>query len=184
MNMLYGQNVVLRAWQESDVPFFHAIRNDVGTQLALAADPRPHTLSDVRAWLEHRSGSREGVFFVIAAATEGEPAGFIELRDMQVRHGHASLGLCLARTARGRGWAAEALTMLEAYGQRVLGLNKIVLQVRHDNTAAVALYERAGYRQAGLLRDHFRCGTGRHDVSIWEKLLCDPPTENTPPWMP
>ena len=44
-----------RAPRDSDVPALAALRNDLATQYALLAAPRPNTLAEVRAWIARRA---------------------------------------------------------------------------------------------------------------------------------
>lgn len=169
--MLTGRTVTLRPWRAGDVEFFHELRNDLETQLALLALPRPNTMDVVQKWLSDRAAAEDGVFFVIAEAAKQSPLGFIELRSIQRMHSWALLGVCLAPQARGQGAGREALQLMEQYASQVQGLRKIVLQVLASNTAAVSLYQRAGYRLVGVHAEHFCSHNRRHDVNIMEKLL-------------
>lgn len=180
--MLAGRHIVLRAWQESDVEFFHALRNDVATQLSLMGEPRPHTTSQARDWLAARTDCHDGVFLVIATSPEGEAVGFIELRSIRPVHGHATLGICLARDARGRGWASEAITLVEQYSRDVLGLRKLILQVLVSHERAVGLYHRTGYQRVGVYQRHFYCAGTYHDVLLMEKTLPNPSSNGVMPW--
>jgi ribosomal protein S18 acetylase RimI-like enzyme len=71
------------------------------------------------------------------------------------------VGMWVDPTARGLG-VGELLvrTVLEAAAQR--GLDRVVLEVAHENAPAVALYERLGFVRTG------RTGAMPHDASITE----------------
>ncbi len=169
--MLDGHKIILRPWREADLDFFGQLRNDVETQLVLLAQPRPNPVNRVRQWLEDRSSASDGVFFVIAAKPEGGAVGFVELRDIQATHGWGRLGICLDRAARGRGFAVEALELVESYARRVLMLRKIVLCVAANNTAARRLYDSTGYATVGIHREHYHVGGEWLDAVVMEKSL-------------
>lgn len=168
---LKGVNVSLRAWAPDDVPFFTALRNDIPTQKALMAQPRPHSSDLALDWLTRRGNDANGRFFVIASHDSNAACGFAELREINKRHRWANLGICVALSARGRGLGREALALLEKYAKTKLELRKIVLHVLSSNGAAVHLYESAGYRAVGVHRAHHYCDGQYHDVTVMEKHL-------------
>ena len=180
--MLTGRHVTLRAWREDDVEFFHQLRNDVANQLSLMGEPRPHTLVDTRRWLDARTAGRDDVFLVIESLSAEKAVGFVELRTMRAVHGHASLGICLIPSARGRGWAAESLGLVERYGSDVVALRKIVLEVLNGHERAIRMYERAGYERVGVHRSHFYFAGKYHDVLLMEKMLSAASQDATVPW--
>jgi RimJ/RimL family protein N-acetyltransferase len=180
--MLTGRHVKLRAWNEDDLGFFHDLRNDVMTQLCLMSEPRPHTAADTLGWLQARTAERDQVFFVIEQLPNDETIGFVELRSIRPPHGHATLGIYLSASARGKGRAAEALELITRYGIEVIGLRKIVLQVFDHHARAVRLYERAGFERVGVQRAHFYFGGKFHDVLMMEKVLSNQSPEANLPW--
>lgn len=169
--MLEGQKIILRPWCEVDLDFFGQLRNDVETQLVLLAQPRPNPANRVRQWLEDRSSAADGVFFVIAAKSDGRAVGFVELRDIHATHGWGHLGICLDRAARGQGFAVETLELMESYARRVLMLRKIVLSVAANNSAARQLYDSTGYVTVGIHRKHYHVGGEWLDAVVMEKSL-------------
>lgn len=52
------------------------------------------------------------------------------------------------RTSWGKGIAAEASRLILRYGFDVLGLDRVNLNVRPDNIAAVSLYDKLGFRRS------------------------------------
>ena len=169
--MLKGQKIILRPWLEADLEFFGKLRNDVETQLALLAQPRPNPPGRVRQWLEDRASVANSVFFVVATEPDGRAAGFVELRDIQTTHGWGHLGICIDPIARGRGFAVEALGLLESYARRVLMLRKIVLFVAANNTPARHLYSSTGYTTVGVHHEHYHVGGEWLDAVVMEKNL-------------
>lgn len=169
--MLTGTLVTLRAPQPGDRPVLKALRNDVPLQIQLMAEPRPNGDAQVDAWLERRLSEPDTLFAVIAEAGSDQAAGFCQLTNVDRLHGRADLGICLAASARGRGYAAEAIRLLERHAQEVLGLRKVVLKVLSTNEAARRLYAKVGYRTVGVLRAHFRHAGVYHDVEIMEHML-------------
>ena len=78
--------------------------------------------------------------------------------------------LATAAAARGRGVGRALLCAIEAQAA-ARGVRRIRLEVRRDNTAAVALYERHGYRRVAALDAYYDDGA---DAWRYEKTLPDP----------
>lgn len=169
--MLTGTRVRLRAPLERDLDVLTVLRNDAELQARLLAVPRPSSPERVREWLARRAQDPHEVLFVVVASTTDECLGFCQLVQMDFTHGHAQLGLVLAEGARGRGYGAEALALLERYARDTLNLRKLVLQVSGENLGALRVYAREGYRTVGTLAGHFYHAGAYHDVVVMEKLL-------------
>lgn len=65
--------------------------------------------------------------------------------------------IVVASKARGRGLGARLLVAAEAAARR-RGCREVRLEVRQDNTAAIALYEGAGYQRVAKLPDYYADG--------------------------
>lgn len=169
--MIEGELVVLRPYEARDLGFFTSLRNDFQTQIALMAQPRPHTAAKANEWLTARAESKDTIFFVVAPKATNEACGFVELRNVEQLHQRAELGISLAPASRGKGYALESLTLIEDYARNVFNIRKIVLHVKADNAPAVGLYHNAGYRTVGTHHEHFYHNGSFHDVIVMEKLL-------------
>jgi RimJ/RimL family protein N-acetyltransferase len=161
----------LRRWREDDVAAMHALRNDLPMQRMLMARAKPATVDEVRAWLSGKEAAADTVFFVIARADDDAAIGYLQAAELDTDHGTAELGICLAPSARGAGIGHVACRLLEDHLRDRYGLRKLTLQVLADNTAAIALYRRLGYREVGRLLQHHRVGDAYADVVLMERFL-------------
>jgi len=75
--------------------------------------------------------------------------------------------IAVARTERGRG-LGEALLSAAESAARGRGANRLRLEVRPDNRAAIRLYERRGYRRFGACAGFYEDGA---DAWRYEKVL-------------
>jgi putative acetyltransferase len=166
-----GPRVRLRPPRDADLGVLLAMRNDAVLQSQLMAHARPNDEAAVRAWLDRRLADPGAAFFVLADADSDRAVGFIQLLKLDPVSGHGELGIAVAPEAQGRGYGREALALLEAHAAGALGLRKILLTVLAANGGAIALYTRAGYREVGVLRQHYFHGGTYHDAQILEKLL-------------
>jgi putative acetyltransferase len=101
---------------------------------------------------------------MLVAEAGGELVGQLDLRT--ARYGVADLGMLVAAGWRRRG-VGSAL-MAEAIARaRKAGAHKIALQVWPHNAAALALYERFGFRREGYLTGHYR----RRSGELWDAVV-------------
>jgi ribosomal protein S18 acetylase RimI-like enzyme len=107
---------------------------------------------------------------VLVAEAGGRPVG--ELGLHLARYGVADLGMAVAAGWRGRGIGSALLA--EAIDQaRAAGAHKIALQVWPHNAAAIALYERFGFRREGYLTRHYR----RRSGELWDAVVMGLPLD-------
>lgn len=103
---------------------------------------------------------REGDLGYIAVNAAGKPAGSITIRYFDEGNkgfGYVSddipeLGMALIPESRGQGLGTALMKELFR-GMKERGIQKVSLSVAPDNAAAMKLYERFGFQEAGM------CGT-------------------------
>jgi diamine N-acetyltransferase len=79
------------------------------------------------------------------------------LTDINNKHHHAELYIVVHPNLTGQGIGKEAIYWLCNWGFNTLQLNKIYLHTLSTNIKAFQLYERIGFQQEGVLRDHVFC---------------------------
>ena len=161
-------NVTLRAPEKTDFSVLAALRNDAAVQRQLMIEPRQYSPAQVRAWIRRRTGDAKGAFWVI---DRGGPCGFVQLTQVDRERGTADLGICLVRTVRGKGVAAEAMGLLEAHAKKKLRCKTLTLRVLSVNHRAIALYGKLKFRILETKRRYHFDGAHWRDVVFMEKAL-------------
>ncbi|MDB5421070.1 MAG: rimI [Brevundimonas sp.] len=90
------------------------------------------------------------------------------------------LTLAVRPEVRGRG-VGRRLTAAAADMARVAGAERLFLEVAEDNTAARALYGRAGFVQTGRRKAYYETAQGRVDALILVLNLCGDASLDAPP---
>jgi RimJ/RimL family protein N-acetyltransferase len=108
---------------------------------------------------------------VIAAAEDCSAVGFLQVTEINLIDGHGTLGIAIHPGHARRGHARAAVRLVGPYLRDVFGLRKLILEVRSDNTAALALYRSLGFREVGVWREHHRIGDRYLDVVGMESSL-------------
>jgi diamine N-acetyltransferase len=161
----------LRPWRDSDLPRLQALRNDVPLQAQLLARARGSDESAVRRWLIERSNAGTSLFFVIADSETDDVLGYLQFADIDAIDRRGELGICLAPEAQGHGHGSASLRLALDQVRRSPGLRKVTLRVRSDNERAIRCYQRLGFAQCGLLREHVFIEDGWRDVVLMELFL-------------
>ncbi|MES1203691.1 MAG: GNAT family protein [Pseudomonadota bacterium] len=103
----------------------------------------------------------------------GEALGRIAL--FVRREGVGELGVILRREAQGRGIAAKALKLVEAYAFEVLKLHRLFADVDPENSPSFSLFIRAGFQREAVLRQNWKTHLGLRDSIILAKLRDERP---------
>jgi len=85
------------------------------------------------------------------------------------------LNLCVEPDFQRSGLGRQLLDHLLDYTSAI-GVERIFLEVRPSNEAAIQLYERAGFVQLGVRKSYYRAAEGREDALVWVLEMDEPPT--------
>lgn len=78
--------------------------------------------------------------------------GNISLHNIDHLNRNAFIGIFIGEEEyRGKGYGAEAIRLILAFGFRTMNLHHIMLSVHADNLAAIACYQKVGFRETGRL---------------------------------
>ena len=121
------------------------------------------------AWVaRQRARVDEGVGFSFCIADEHDRAlGFAGLWTRGLVGGRATAGYAVRPSARGCGFAVDALKALTAFGWTLPNLHRIELYVEPGNVASRRTAERAGYVLEGELRQHQEIGGQPRDMCLY-----------------
>ena len=84
------------------------------------------------------------------------------------------LNLCVEPAHHQQGLGRFMLTHLQRLA-RSAGMELLLLEVRKSNTAAIALYTRAGFRRLGVRKNYYPARGGREDALLLGCTLQAPP---------
>ncbi|MFI6944278.1 GNAT family N-acetyltransferase [Streptomyces sp. NPDC050418] len=150
MDTLHGTYVTLRPATADDLPAFEA---------ALAT-------AEVRRWWhwpDPEGDLREADHRQLAITVKGETVGMIqwdEEEDPDFRY--ASIDIFVHPDHHRLGLGTDAIRVLARWLIDVRGHHRLTIDPAADNAAAIACYERLGFRRVGVLRqqwyDHGRGG--------------------------
>lgn len=169
---LRANGLVLRPWKLEDAPALVEACNDPEIERWLPVIPSPYSEADAETYIDQSRESWEkgdSFNFAILDAETGRLAGSISMRTKRFRTGH--LGYWVAREARGRGVAPEALRTLCRWAVETLDVQRLELLTDVDNRGSQRVAEKADFQREGILRSslEYRDGT-RGDSLIFSFL--------------
>lgn len=155
-----------------------AWRNDEETVRYLGGGfSKEFTLDDAYELIELLTeGDVTGETFVIEDAETRAYLGECSLMLPDMKAKKAELSIVLTKSARGKGYAPDALRRLISHAFNEAGYERLYLKCAEDNTKALRLYERAGFITEGRLRNDIFAAGRVQDVIVMG-LLRDEYTE-------
>ena len=97
--------------------------------------------------------------------------GSIDLFDLDPPHRRAGTGILIANNGdRRKGFAAEALNLLQEYAFGVLGLHQLYCHIHSDNLPSIRLFKGAGFKPCGELKDWTQTNGQWKTVEIFQKI--------------
>ena len=151
--------IVLRPLRLRDARAWRRLRSENAAWLAPweATSPDPDTplrgfASMVRQG--HRS-AREGTALPLAIEVDGRLAGVVSLSGVvwgSLRGG--SIGYWIDRSVAGRGIVPTAVAALTDHCFDVMGLHRVEINIRPENTASLRVVAKLGFRDEGLRRSY------------------------------
>lgn len=150
---LDGELVRLRAADEGTIRALTVLTNDPELiPLALAGIFPAAEAARVAWW---RGMVEAGAtFFIIERIADARPLGLANLRDFDTRRDNAGLGIWIGKPFWDQGFGKDAVRTLCRYAFDDMHVRSIYLDVRADNSRAIAAYRAVGFSEEGLLREH------------------------------
>lgn len=109
--------------------------------------------------------------FIISEKETREAVGTIDLFDFDPRHQRAGVGILIDKSFRGKGYALEALTLIEEFALNSVGIRNLFCNILEDNEVSIALFEKAGYVQIGHKIKWFNAVVDWLDEYMYQKQL-------------
>lgn len=92
--------------------------------------------------------------------------GILDLYDFDIRNSRAGLGILIDENYRNKGYAQYALSIIEKYAFDFLRLHQLFAHIAMSNLPSLKLFENAGYKEVGILKDWIHRRVEFEDVKI------------------
>ena len=171
-NILQGEQIRLTAVSKEDLSAIARWYEDAGFARLFDATPvAPRNKAQWTKWLEEQQDADDGFLFAIRETNAGAIIGYLELDGILWTHGNGWLGIGLGdRKHWGRGYGQEAVELVLKFAFHELNLHRVQLTVFSYNQRAIALYEKLGFIQEGVFREHIQRDGRRYDMILYGLL--------------
>ena len=154
-----GRTLLLREAEGAVAPQLLSFHNRVGGEsdnLLFGKDGFPLPVEREAAFLERQRQEERSILVLGFAGEELVCVASCDALTARERVAHrASVSLTVARDYWGQGIGRGVMEALIAFARQA-GLEVLQLEVRSDNTRAVALYEHLGFEKLGLYRNFMK----------------------------
>ncbi|HOI27370.1 MAG TPA: GNAT family N-acetyltransferase [Paludibacteraceae bacterium] len=96
--------------------------------------------------------------------------GTIDLFDFEPHNNRAGVGIMIDKDFQQKGYATQGLTLFCSYAFEVLHLHQMYAHVNTKNKASIALFQKAGFAECGLLHSWNRTADGWQDCLLFQKI--------------
>lgn len=110
-----------------------------------------------RARMRHWIGANNGIF-IVAVDSAHTLAGYGLVFTRRDSTSARIYSLAIASSARGQGLGGRIVKELEKRSRKA-GFTRMHLEVAHNNTAAISLYEKLGYTKTRRIPEFYEDGT-------------------------
>jgi len=114
------------------------------------------------------------VRLIIETVEGGEVVGVADLINFSPKHCRAEVGIVIERRHRHQGYAAEAISQLADYAQRILHLHQLYAVVAEHNESSLRLFTRQGFVRSASLPDWLYDGHCYHTAILLQRVLTRP----------
>lgn len=162
----------LRAVRPGDVTAVFALFSDPNVTRYYGMDP--YTTIDQAAQrvsaIRQNYLKRRGIRWAITRPGDDRLIGTVGLMNWKPKFFSAAVGYELAPAYWGQGMMTEALTAVLRYGFTLMALNRIEAFVAPGNAPSIALLQRLGFANEGLMREYGYWGQTFHDLYLFALL--------------
>lgn len=133
--------------------------------------PIPQTKEEVDKTFSDYDKNEESDVYAIKLKDNNKIIGIAGFDDIVKENKVATLFIGIGdKNTRGNGYGKEALNLLLEYGFIELDFHRIQLNVLEFNHAAIALYEKSGFKKEGIFREFVLRDGKRYDLYLYGLL--------------
>ena len=146
------------------------------------------SLEDLRPWMDWADGDLDsvvvytqrcqqrwsaGLEWNFTILEEEEVVGCTSIFGYDARYRKGEVGYWIRSDRGGRGYAAEAVSALVAFGFDDLGLHRIELHCGVENERSIRVAEKLGFEREGTMRHALRTSSKWYDAYLYALLASD-----------
>ncbi|PKP00978.1 MAG: GNAT family N-acetyltransferase [Bacteroidetes bacterium HGW-Bacteroidetes-9] len=154
-----GKQISLRAPEPADIDLIYAWENDPSVW-QVSNTTAPYSRFDIEQFVLNTNhdifAAKQLRLMITDNEKPGEPVGAIDLFDFDPLHRRAGVGILIASSERGKGYATEALSMLKEYSFNTLNLHQLYCHISTENKGSIHIFSKTGFEICGTCKDWTR----------------------------
>jgi len=162
--------ILIRQFNDEDFEDLYRLRNDFETQYLLNTHPRPNTRQNFFSWIEKKTCSENGLFFVISNEEE-KTIGYIQATNMDFINRFCYAGIAILPEWRMKGVFKIVMNLFETYIIKTYNIKKIIVEIRSDNNVSLNAFKSQGFNIVGEYNSHYYFSGKFYSVTILEKHI-------------
>jgi diamine N-acetyltransferase len=170
--LLENKNIRLRALEPEDIDLLYTWEND--TELwEHGASIVPFSRFVIKKYL---IDSKQDIYqnkqlrLMIELKESSETIGTIDLYDFEPLHRRAGIGILIDKKYRRQGYGLQTLSIIKDYCFGFLKMKQIYAFIPERNQKSIELFQKAGYKQSGILKDWLSSKDGFENVLIFQNI--------------
>jgi diamine N-acetyltransferase len=156
--------MLLRPLKKEDAKYMHEWMTDPAVNQFFRFDKSNITIKKCQDFIKNSFTDTDRNY---AIEEDGEYQGTISLKHIDSKNKTAEYAIALRKSAQGKGLGTRASKELLNIAFTELKLNKVYLDVLSDNTAAIHLYQKIGFKQEGELKSHIIIDNKPRDLKLF-----------------
>ncbi|HLV43152.1 MAG TPA: GNAT family protein [Brumimicrobium sp.] len=171
--MLKGKKIYLRQIEENDVNLLLLWENDT-ENWRYSESEAPFSLHQLQQYVKNASHVRqnEQLRFIICLLEDDTAIGTIDLFTIDFKNLRAGVGVLIAnKENRQKGYAQEALFLLERFASKSLELEQLFCEIQADNEGSIQLFEKSGFIKTGTKKSWYKFKNKTIDAYFYQKFI-------------
>jgi RimJ/RimL family protein N-acetyltransferase len=159
-----GDRIYLSQVLRSDLPLFAKWFADLELTAYIGGSGQSFMLEHEEQWFAQVVAGNNLKTFAIIRREDDAVIGSVSLQNIDYRHGTSELGIAIGdKGAWNQGYGCEAVRLISDFGFTFCGLNTIYLWLIAFNARAQRSYLKAGFKEAGRIRQFYNVNGKRYD---------------------
>jgi diamine N-acetyltransferase len=172
MPPLKNDILLLRAVEPEDLERLYLWEND--TQLWEVGNTRsPYSRYALKEYIlqqENDLYTSKQLRLMMVALNTNETVGTVDLFDFDIHNSRIALGLFVDKPFRGKGYARNALKIVENYVFQFLKINQLYCEISANNTESKLMFENENYESNGVLKNWIKTQDGYTDIIVFQRF--------------
>ncbi|NIJ44962.1 diamine N-acetyltransferase [Wenyingzhuangia heitensis] len=171
MSKLTGQLVSLRAIEPEDLDVLYNIENNQ-TYWEVSNTQAPYSRYILKQYIEnsHLDIYEAKQLRFVVEDKKKNLVGMIDLFDYNPQHLRAGVGVLIDKKHQEKGYATEAIQLLNNYAFSILNLKQLYANISTDNKKSILLFEKLGYQKTGIKKDWIFSNKTFKDVAFYQLI--------------